>query len=80
MARKSGLTEKDMAVLREGMSTRETFTVKRATIRDYSLRHRVVVEWDLNDEAERDKIFRLSIDGVDVLIDAEEIMRLIRWV
>lgn len=86
MPRQTKLTEKDMSVLREGASTRDTFERPRQVLRDYSLKYRAVVEWDLNEEAERDRIFKLSISGenitgtVDLLIDAEELMRSIRWV
>jgi hypothetical protein len=80
MGRNTKLSEKDMSVLREGASTRETHDNKRGTVRDYSLQHRIVVEWDLNEESERDRIFRLTVGGNSVLIDAEELMRYIRWV
>jgi hypothetical protein len=80
MPRETKLTDKDMSVLREGASTRETHDAKRGTIRDYSLKHRITIEWDLNDDAKRDQICRLTIDDYDVLIDAEELMRYVRWV
>lgn len=80
MARETKLTDKDMSVLREGMSTRDTFDAKRGTIRDYSLKHKITVDWDLNEEAQRDRIFRFKVDDYEVLIDAEELMRFIRWV
>lgn len=80
MPRETKLTEKDMSILREGGSTKQTHDDKRGSLRDYSLKHRVMVEWDLNTDAQRDQIFRLRIDDIEVLLDAEELMRYIRWI
>lgn len=74
------LTLKDMSVLREGDSARVQHKKTKGTVRDYSLKHRVEVEWDLNEDAIRDKMFRLKIDGCEVILDAEEMMRYLRWV
>lgn len=80
MPRETKLSEKDMSVLREGGSTKQTFEAKRGSLKDYSLHHRVTVEWDLNEDSKRDQIFKLKVDDYEVLIDAEELMRYIRWV
>ena len=80
MSRQSKLTDKDMSVIREGASTKDTLDAKRGTLKDYSLQHRVTLEWDLNAEAIRDHIFKFTIDDKTVLIDSEELMRYLRWV
>lgn len=74
------LTDKDMSVLREGDSARVQHKMNVAVVRDYSLQHEVVVSWDINKDAERDQIFRLEIDNYEVFLDAEEMMRILRWV
>lgn len=78
--RRGQITEKDMSVLREADATKKQQAARRGTIRDYSLKHRVEIAWDLNDEAMRDQMFRLKIDEKEVILDAEEVMRLLRWV
>lgn len=80
MARESKLTEKDMTVLREGDKAVTQRDKHRGTVRDYSLRHRVTVEWDLNEDAKRDSMFILKVDDYEVILDAEEMMRYLRWV
>lgn len=74
------LTDKDMSVLRENASTRDQHKSSKAVIRDYSLNHRIEVRWNLNTEAERDRMFKLKIDNLEVICDAEEFLRAIRWV
>lgn len=80
MAREAKLTEKDMSVLREGDATKTQMERKRANVRDYSLNHRVEIRWDLNDESIRDQMFILRLDDLEVVLDAEEVMRYLRWV
>lgn len=75
------LTEKDMLTLREGDETRVQRNQKMGNLKDYSLKHRVAVYWDLNDDAKRDLMFKLVIDdGIEVILDAEDMMRYLRWV
>ena len=74
------LTNKDMTALREANSVHKQHKKSQGVLRDYSLQHRISMEWDLNEEAIKEKIFRLKIDDVEVLIDWEEMMRLGRWV
>lgn len=80
MARESKLTEKDMSVLREGDSARVQSKSHRGTLRDYSLQHRVTMEWDLNADAQRDMMFKLKIDDIEVILDWEEMQRYGRWI
>jgi len=74
------LTAKDMSVLREADSAEAQREARHGTIRDYSMNHRVEIRWDLNEEAMRDQMFRLTVDDYEVILDAEEVMRLLRWV
>jgi hypothetical protein len=74
------LTEKDMSIMREADRAQVQAKTCKASLRDYSLSHRVTMYWDLNDEAVKDQIFRLKIDDVEVLIDKEELLRYLRWV
>lgn len=78
--RETKLTEKDMSVLREGERAQIQRDRKGASVRDYSLQHRVTLAWDLNEEAKRDQMFLLKIDDYEVILDAEEMMRYLRWV
>lgn len=80
MARKNELTEKDMTILREGDQTKVQRDKRHGVLKDYSLQHRVSLRWDLNEEAIRDRMFVLTIDEKEVILDAEELMRYIRWV
>lgn len=78
--RKGELTTKDMSTLREGDQTKVQRDKKHGVIRDYSLRHRVEMRWDLNEDAMHDQMFILKVDNLEVILDAEEVMRYLRWV
>lgn len=78
--RKSKLTEKDMSVLREGDRTMTQRDKSHGVIRDYSGQHRIEVRWDLNEDAIRDHMFILKVDDREMVCDAEEFMRYLRWV
>ncbi len=70
-----------MQALREGDATRKQKDKRRANIRDYGLQHTAEIQWDLNQEAEADTIFKLIIDGdIELYIDKEEMLRYLRWV
>lgn len=74
------LTNKDMSVMREADSALVQHKQTRGVLRDYAVRHRVEMRWDLNEEAIRDQIFELKIDNYTVLLDWEEMQRLGRWI
>jgi hypothetical protein len=74
------LTKKDMSVSREADETRIQAAKKNGIVKDYSLNHRIKISWDLNQEAMRDRMFKLQIDNIEVICDAEEFMRYLRWV
>lgn len=78
--RETKLTEKDMSVLREGDNARVQHKKSFGVLRDYSMQHRVTMQWDMNDDSIKDKMFRLQIDDYEVILDWEEMMRHGRWV
>lgn len=39
---------------------------------DQSANHQVTLQWDLNEQAQKDKVFKLTIDDKEVYIDLEE--------
>lgn len=78
--RRGEITTKDMSVLREGDQTKVQRDKGSGSVRDYSLKHRVTIAWDLNEDSMRDQMFRLTVDDYEVILDAEEMMRYLRWV
>lgn len=75
------LTEKDMSTVREADTAKVQRDKKQGDLRDYSLQHTIKMRWDLNEDAIKDQIFELVIDGdIKVLIDAEQLQRYLRWV
>lgn len=52
----------------------------RAVLKDYSLKHQVEMRWDLSKEAERERVFLLKIDDIEVLLDYEEVMKAGRFI
>lgn len=79
-AKTNDMTDKDMSTLREADQAKEQRDKARGELRDYSLQHRVEMRWDMNEESIRDKMFILQVDDVEVILDAEQVMRYIRWV
>lgn len=71
---------KDYSQLLENKTVKEQHKATHYELRDYGLKHRVHMYRDLNEEANRDLIFRLVIDDYEVLLDAEQLRRAIRWV
>lgn len=39
---------------------------------DQSANHQVTLQWNLNEQAQKDKVFKLTIDDKEVYIDLEE--------
>ena len=78
--RKTKLTEKDMDVLRETEGAKSQVKHPYTAIKDYSLKHRVTMEWDLNEEAKRDMIFKLTVDDYTVYLDWEECLKAGRFI
>ncbi len=72
--------QKDLIQMREGDKAQKQRDRKQGELRDFSMQHDVRVYWDLNKDSIRDRIFKLSIDGVEVLLDAEQMSRYVRWI
>jgi len=73
------VTHKDMSVLRENDNVREQRDRTHYDIRDLTLQHRVKLYRNLNEEADRDLIFKLTVDDYEVILDAEQVRRALRW-
>jgi hypothetical protein len=69
-----------MSVLREQESAWDEHRETRGIIKDYSLQHRVEIQWDLNDESKQERMFKLTVDDYEVILDLEEFLRKSRWV
>lgn len=78
--RTTKLTTKDMDMVREQDSARDQHKQTRGSLRDYSGKHVVEMYWNLSEEAKKDMIFKLRIDDKEVLLDAEQVSRYLRWV
>lgn len=69
-----------MTALQEQDSPKDQVRQTRGSLRDHSGSHSVEVYWDLNEDCIKDQIFKLAIDEHEVLLDAEQVKRLLRWV
>ena len=68
-----------MYALQEQDSARDQVKQTRGSLRDYSGQHKVEVFWGLSDEHDKEMIIRLDVDDYSVLLDSEQLQRLIRW-
>lgn len=68
----AGSATRDVKNLRNKDSITEMLKKGSAQIVDQSQNHQITVEWELNEMAVRDKIFKLTIDDKEVYIDLEE--------
>lgn len=71
---------KDREGFREGLSATDQHGSHRGVVKDYSLKHQVSVEYDMNDDSIRDRILVLKVDDYKVVLDWEELMRVGRFV
>lgn len=72
--------DKDMGVIRDTFSAVEQHATPYTQLKDYSLSHRVTMEWDLNEDATRERIFKLTVGNNVVLLDWEEMMKAGRFI
>jgi hypothetical protein len=49
-------------------------------IKDYNLTHTVRMEWDLNRDAQQERMFKLSIGDNEVILDWEEVLKAGRFI
>jgi hypothetical protein len=71
---------KDRDNLGESDSAFVQSKAKKSWVKDYSLQHKVSIEWDLNQDAIDDRICLLRIDDYAVVIDVEELHKAMRFV
>ncbi len=67
------LLVKPTAYLRKKPFVKELINHRTGYLTDHSGRHKVRIDWKLNDVAQRDKIFKLTIDDKEVYLDLEEL-------
>lgn len=63
---------RDMSHLRKKDAVTEMIAKGRAQLTDLSGNHKIELDWELNQDAVKDKIFALTIDDKKVYIDLEE--------
>lgn len=71
---------KDRGELREGDSAVEQHRSTRGSLKDFSLQHKVSIEYDMNDDSIRDRMFILRVDDYKVVLDWEEVLRIGRFI
>jgi len=64
---------KPVSYLRRKPPVRELIDQGKGFLTDQSANHHIALEWKLNDLAQQDKVFKLSIDDKEVYIDLEEL-------
>jgi hypothetical protein len=72
--------DKDMGVIRDTFSAVEQKQLPYTQLKDYSLSHRVIMQWDLNEDATKERIFKLTVGNNVVLLDWEEMMKAGRFI
>lgn len=72
--------DKDIVKLRETNWAKDQAKHPYAPLKDYSLKHKVTLKWDMNDEARRDQMFVIRIDDVEAVLDWEEVQRAARFI
>lgn len=71
---------KDMVKLRETEGAKSQHSKPHAVLKDYSLKHRVSLEWEMNDDAKRDQMFIIKIGDTSAVLDWEEFQRAGRFI
>lgn len=70
----AGSATRNVDNLRNKDSIKEMIKKGSAKLADLSGNHEVELNWELNEMAVRDKIFKLRIDDKEVYIDLEELL------
>lgn len=71
---------KDRTQLKEQDSASAQHKSTKAYIKDYSLKHKVSVEWDMNQDSIDDRICVLTVGDNRAIVDWEEVLRAGRFV
>lgn len=64
---------KPLGYLRRKPVIMELIDHGKGKLTDQSGKHEVGLEWNLNEMAQKDKVFKLTVDGVAVYLDLEEL-------
>lgn len=67
-------------VLRETEYAIDQATKPHAFLKDYTMKHRVEMSWDLNPEAITDRMFRLTVGKNTVILDWQEVLKAGRFI
>jgi len=70
----AGSATRDMKHLRKKPKVTELIKEGKGNITDLSGNHSVELDWELNDVAVKDKIFKITVDEKEIYIDFEELM------
>ena len=70
---------KDRSDLRESDSAFKQHKATKAYVKDYSLKHKVSVEWDMTQDSIDDRICIVKIGNNSAVIDVEELQRAVRF-
>lgn len=73
-------TAKHFKPLKQKPGAFEQRATPHCDIRDYGFKHKVRMEWDLNTEAQKDSIFKLTVGDKTVLLDWQEVMMAGRFI
>ena len=65
---------KDMSVIRESMGFWEAIKKNSAVLKDYRRGTPVFLQWDMSNEAKRDRMFRIRIGDQEAILDLEELL------
>lgn len=71
---------KDRSQMREQDSASDQVKSTRSYIKDYSLKNKVVLEWDMNKDSIEDRMCVLTIGTNKAVVDWEELLRAGRFV
>lgn len=66
--------------LRKHPSVRSLNDANTGRLTDLSAKHSVVIGWNLNEAANRDKVFMLRIDEKEVYLDLDELLYYTRMI
>ena len=65
---------RDVSHLRNKPQVNDLMAVGRGELTDQSGNAKVELDWKLNEDAIRDKVFKITINGEEAYIDLEELM------
>lgn len=71
---------RDMRFLRRKPRATDLMSQKRGEITDQSGRAKVKIEWHMNEQSKKDRVFKMSINGEEAYIDLEELMFFTRMI